>query len=303
LIVLGGPRPPLAQILGELRAKTVAVITAGWQEREDEQGLADVGQGIKAVQLTLHARADEVFARDTVLAAAYKARQIKLKSMQDAYRVRLDHAAQAAKTIGVASASRELRAEEAAASLDHIRHIDAEHLARCLAVHAEFDAAQKPLERPAIAKNVRELRAAIEPCDALVIAGGHVAVLLNRLAMFDVLGLVGKRSIVAWSAGAMTLAERIVLFHDDPPHGQAISEILDAGLARVRGLVILPDARDRLRLDDRERVGELAGRYTPASCITLDPGAQLWIDGDRIVRTVEAQRLDPDGSVQVGWRQ
>ena len=74
MIVLAGPRPPLPQILVELRAKTVAVVTAGWQEREDEAQLAELGDGHEAVALALHARAEEVFARDTELATAYTAR-------------------------------------------------------------------------------------------------------------------------------------------------------------------------------------------------------------------------------------
>src|SRR5207244_5804991 len=100
----------------------------------------------------------------------------------------------------------------------------------------------------------------------------------------DILGLAGDRPIVAWSAGAMALADRIVLFHDDPPHGTAISEILDVGLARAPGLVLLPDASERLHLHDRERVGELAARYAPATSVALDPGAQLWLDGNQIGR-------------------
>lgn len=299
MIVLAGPRPPLPQILGELGVKAAALVTAGWQEREDEPGLVDLG--CAAVPLALHVRADDVFPRDTQLADAYKARQIKLKSLQDAYRVRLDHAAQAARTIGVASINAELRAEEHEASLEMIRNIDRDHLARCQLVHAKYNADLEPLRRAAIARHVKELRALIGPTDALVIAGGHVAVLLNRLRMFDVVGLAGKRPIVAWSAGAMALTERVVLFHDDPPHGQAISEVLDTGLGLAPDVVVLPDASERLHLDDRERVGELAARYTPAACIALDPGAHVWLDDRKVIRTFAARRLQADGSV-VEWK-
>jgi len=92
-----------------------------------------------------------------------------------------------------------------------------------------------------------------------------------------------------------------VLFHDDPPHGQAISEVLDAGLGLARDLVVLPEPRLRLDLDDAVRVGELAQRYAPALCIALDHGAQIWVDDGRAVRGVDAQRLDPGGTVQAGW--
>jgi hypothetical protein len=152
-----------------------------------------------------------------------------------------------------------------------------------------------------VARHIQELRAAIEPTDAVVIAGGHVAVLLNRLQLFAIAELAGPRPIVAWSAGAMALTERVVLFHDDPPHGQAISEVLDTGLGLARDLVVLPEPRLRLHLDDAPRVGELAQRYAPATCVALDHGAQVWVDGGRAIRASSAQRLDTSGRVEQGW--
>jgi hypothetical protein len=305
VIVLCGAQhaePTVPRALRELGVKgPVAIVTAGWQEREGEPGtVAD--PGVPAVELALHRRGEQVFAEDGELAAAYKARQLKLKLMQDAYRVRLEHAAQAARAVAVRSADPALVAEEAAASLELIRHIDRDHLARCRAVHAAFEAEVRPRARRVLARHLQELRGAIEPTDAVVIAGGHVAVLVNRLRLFGIAELAGPRPIVAWSAGAMALTDRVVLFHDDPPHGQAISEVLDAGLGLAPDLVVLPEPRLRLRLDDRARVGELAGRYAPARCIALDHGAQIWVDGGgRISRAAGAQRLDPDGSVEPGW--
>ena len=152
-----------------------------------------------------------------------------------------------------------------------------------------------------LARHVEELQAAIEPTQAIVIAGGHVAVLLNRLRLFGIAELAGRRPIVAWSAGAMALTDRVVLFHDDPPHGEAISEVLDAGLGLARDLVVLPEPRLRLHLDDRVRVGELAQRYAPAVCVAVDHGARLWVEDGRVVRAAEAQRLDPGGRVEQAW--
>jgi hypothetical protein len=201
----------------------------------------------------------------------------------------------------VRSVDPELAAEEYTASLALIRQIDRDHLDRCRAVHAAFEDVWRPQTRTVLARHIAELRAAIEPTQAIVITGGHVAVLLNRLRLFRIAELAGPRPIVAWSAGAMALSERVVLFHDDPPHGQAISEVLDAGLGLARGLVVLPEPRLRLRLDDPARVGELAARHAPAQCIALDHGAQIWVDGGRAIRTSSAQRLDPSGRVEQGW--
>ena len=304
MIVLCGAQhadPTVPRILRELGvAGPVAMITAGWQEREGEPGVV-ADPGVPAVELGLHARGEQLFAEDTALAEVYKARQLKLRMMQDFYRVRLEHAQQAARAVGVRSADPALAAEEHAASLELFRHIDRDHLARCQAVHAAFEAEIQPRSRPSLLRHTDELRRAIEPTGAIVISGGHVAVLLNRLRLFAIAGLAGPRPIVAWSAGAMALTERVVLFHDDPPHGQAISEVLDAGLGLANGLVVLPEPRLRLRLDDTGRVGELAQRYAPATCVALDHGAQIWVDGGAPIRAVGAQRLDPGGSVQAGW--
>ena len=304
MIVLCGAQhaePSVPRVLRELGVRgPVAMISAGWQEREGEPGMV-ADPGVPVVELGLHARGEHVFASDAELADGYKARQLKLKSMQDFYRVRLDHAAQAARAVSVRSADAALAAEEHAASLAVLRFIDGEHLERCRAVHAAFEEALAPRGREVVERHIEELRALIEPTEAVVIAGGHVAVLLNRLRLFEIAELAGARPIVAWSAGAMALTERVVLFHEDPPHGQALSEVLDAGLGLARGLVVLPEPRLRLHLDDAARVGELAARHAPAVCVALDHGAQVWVDGGRAVRGVDAQRLDPGGSVERSW--
>ena len=304
MIVLCGAQhadPSLPRVLRELGVTDrVALVTAGWQEREGEPGVVP-DPGVPVVELALHARGEQVFADDAELAVAYKARQLRLKLMQDFYRVRLDHAEQAARAVAVRSADPDLIAEEHAASVELIRQIDRDHLARCRAVQLAFEATWKPKERAVLARHIRELRVAVEPTSAIVIAGGHVAVLLNRLRLFGIAELVEARPIVAWSAGAMALTDRVVLFHDDPPHGQAISEVLDTGLGLAPGLVVLPEPRLRLDLDDRGRVGELAQRYAPAVCVAVDHDAQIWVDGGHAVRAVAAQRLDPSGTIEATW--
>lgn len=304
MIVLCGAQhaePSLPRVLRQLGITgPAALITAGWQEREGEAGVV-ADPGVPTVELALHARGEQVFTRDTALADAYGARQLKLKLMQDHYRVRLDHAWQAARSVAVRNVDPALGAEEQAASLELLRHIDRDHLARCVAVHEAFEAQMAPHTRPVLARHLAELEKQIAKTDAIVIAGGHVAVLLNRLRLFRIAALAGGRPIVAWSAGAMALTERVVLFHEDPPHGQAISEVLEAGLGLARELVVMPEPRLRLRLDDATRVGELAQRYAPSVCVAVDHGAQIWVEDGRAVRGVDAQRLDVSGQVEKGW--
>jgi len=110
--------------------------------------------------------------------------------------------------------------------------------------------------------------------------------------------LAAGRGVVAWSAGAMALSERVVLFHDSPPQGAGDPEVLDAGLALCRQLVALPHARERLRLEDPVRVALFARRFAPATCVVLDSGARLDWDGVGWTAGAHTQRLERRGVVQ-----
>jgi hypothetical protein len=298
VIVLCGAQhaePSLPRVLRELGVTgPVSLVTAGWQEREGEPGVV-ADPGVPVVELALHQRGDDVFAHDAELASAYKARQLRLKLMQDFYRVRLDHAAQAARAVAVRHAEPDLIAEEWVASLAVIRQIDRDHLDRCRAVHAGFEAAQQPRRHAALARHLAELRALIEPTQALVIAGGHVAVLLNRLKLFGLERALRSRPTTPPPAGAMALAERIVLFHDHPPQGAGNAELFEAGLAVVRGTVFLPHAATRLATSDVGRVALLARRFAPAACYTLDDGSRLLWRGGRLVAAAGSHRLTRTG--------
>ena len=207
-VVLTGPQyvlPHVGGVLRELKVRgPVAVVTAGWQERETDPGLVP-DLGVPTVNLMLHSRAEDVFAKDKDFGAAYKERQTRLRMMQDFYRVRLDHAREAAHSISVRHVEPSLLAEERRASVDSVRHLDRDHLARCASVNGAFDERWPLAGRQHVEAHKKELAALIAPTDAVLIAGGHVAVLLNRLKLFDFMSLIGNRTLIAWSAGAMTL--------------------------------------------------------------------------------------------------
>lgn len=297
-VILLGPQhaqPQIARVLRELGACRAAVITAGWQEREADPAVMPE-LGVPAVNLTLHARGEAVFAGDSAFAAAYKARQTRLKVMQDLYRVRLDRLNDATHAISRRHIDPELLADELAASLALVRELDRDHLARCKAVHAAFHArpAQLDAQRAEIATRLAD-------CDVVVIAGGHVAVLLNRMRLFEIAALWGERPIVAWSAGAMALTEQVVLFHDDPPTGAPICEVLDAGLGLVPDIVVLPNPRVRLRLADREGVARFAQRFRGRACLAMDHRARIDIVDGRAIAGTGNQRLEADGGIAGSW--
>lgn len=301
-ITLLGPQlntPDAAQALREAGITgPVALVTAGYQERETQEGL--LGElGVKTVNLTLHARSEDVFGADPEFAIAYKARQARLRAQHDMYRIRLDHAFEAAKAISVRNLESELMAEEREASVRVLRNLDAEHLMRSQTVTSAFELRWKPSERKAVAKHQKDLKKLLEPTEAVVIAGGHVASLLYRLRLFDVVSLWGKRPIVAASGGAMVLTERIYLFHDFPPHGTGVAEVLDVGLGLVKDLVVLPDPQRRLNFDDREGISRFVRRTAPAACLVLGDGARVFTQRGKVTRTT-AHRLLPTGEVQHG---
>ncbi len=303
-VVLLGPQTVSVDAGRALRdlgvTRDVALITAGWQEREGEDEDLVARLGVSARNLRLHKRSEEVFSEDAELTAAYKSRQERLRHMQDFYRIRLDHADDAAEAIAVRHVEPELLAQEWKVSVEVLKQLDDDHLTRCRRVHGEFDAAWEPWARPSVARHRTELQAILAQCGALVIAGGHVASLLNRMRLFGVMDLAAALPVVAWSAGAMVLTDRVVLFHDHPPYGKNIAQVLDVGFAWAPGLVVLPDPRRRIKLDDQGGIARFAQRMAPATCVALDHGASLTLEGGCVKRAA-ADRLTPDGTVELDW--
>ncbi len=267
VVLLGVQRfdPTLGTAASDLRVTgRIATITAGWQERENEDEELVAHLGRETVNLRLHARGEEIFREDPELRSAHRERQDALRHRQDFYRIRLEHELDAERVIQKRVAPPDIVAEQAEASLHAIRELDSSHLARCARLHAEFEAKWQLPARPAVAKHRREIAQIVESCGAIAIAGGHVATLINRLALFGIGALVKGRVVFAWSGGAMAISERVLLFHDDPPQGPGVSELLDAGLGLVPGVVVLPQPEQRLQLGQRDRVQSLVRRFAPA---------------------------------------
>ena len=304
-IILLGPqrfKPTLAAALEEHGVTgRVATITAGWQERERDEAELGVTLGDRTVNLRLHARGEKVFHADPELKEAHRRKQERLQVLQELYRLRLEGELEAARVVAKRVPDAATLNEEWAMMVDMLRSLDHWHLDRVRATHADYEARLRPAERAAVRTFRRDIAVAIEDTSAVVIAGGHVAVLLNRLKLFDLASLIEDRPIFAWSAGAMALAERVILFHDSPPQGAGISQVLDEGLGLAPGLVPLPSPRQRLRLQDHESVSVMARRYAPAACIALDNGTVIVRDGDHYTHAENVLRLCPNGEIETSW--
>jgi hypothetical protein len=281
--LLGAQRfePTLGQAVHELGITgKIAAITAGWQEREEEDDDLQEHLGGRTVNLSLHARAEEVFRKDPAFAAAHRERQSILRHRQDFYRIRLEHALDAQHVIDTRQAPEDILEDEARASIQAIRDIDEMHLERCTNDWAEFDEKHRPLERPAVKEQLDEITKIVSDCEAIAIAGGHVASLLNRLRLFNIGELARGKVVFAWCGGAMAISERVVLFHHSPPQGQGAAEVLDRGLAFAKGVVVLPQPEFRLRLDDREKIQVMARRFSPAVCLAMPARSRVtWLPG------------------------
>ena len=288
--------PNLREALGRASlGGPVVAITAGWQEREAELGALEEHLGQRVRDLRLYERAEAVFAQDGELQAAYRSRQNDLRQLQDLYRVRLDHAKAAARELFQAPDDSALVRKARRSAIAALRRLDAEHLREIRALHGRFEVTWGAGQRPILARQLADLEQLITAAAVVCIAGGHVAVLLNRLRLFGLGRALRTRPIVAWSAGAMALAERVVLFHDHPPQGAGNAELFEAGLGLLPGAVLLPHARTRLALSDRERVALLAARFAPAHCCTLDDGDLLQWHRGRLTAAVGARRLARTG--------
>lgn len=298
-VILLGPqrkRPTLPDVLAAAGVRDrVAVVTAGLQEGEgDVEVLARLGT--RGVDLRLHARADVLFTSHPDVANAHRERQDFLRAMRRLYDLRLAHAMAALAELERRGAPPEALEWERGEAMTALRELDARHLARVRDVFADWDGKLDLGNRPAVQQHRDEVRQVVRGCEALVIAGGHVAVLANRLRFFAVAeALRDDQTVVAWSAGAMALTERVVVYHDSPPWGPGNAEVFDAGLGLVRDLVALPDASARLRLDDAARVARFARRFAPAACLTLDEPDVLQVRGARVTASAGVRRLDAAG--------
>lgn len=300
LTLLGPQRQPtLVEEIDRLGiGGPVAVVTAGWQEREAEVEEFREHLGRAVVNLELHERLEAVFADDPELFHAHRARQNRLRAMQRLYRYRLDFALEPARELLRRDGDPQLLEPERRAAIEALRELDRRQLERIGEVHRELEERYAPLSRPAVAAHRRELARRLAESAAVAIAGGHVAVLVNRLRLFGVAELIGDLPVFAWSAGAMALTERIVLFHDSPPQGMGNPEVLDLGLGLAPGVVALPHAGKRLRLRDPARVEILARRFAPAVCVPFDPGdPPLAWNGERWSWRSGGRRLTAKGRV------
>lgn len=302
-VILLGPQrlqPTVPEAVAPLvgPGEAVAAVTAGWEERESELLELREGLGHPVESLDLHRRAQDVLREDPELDQALKRRRRNLRALRSIYRLRLRHLVPAAEELLRRIGPDDLMLPEREDAFASLRALDAHYLERIDEIHAAFLETWSQIERPAVARQREELAAILERTAVLCIAGGHVRILHTRLWFFDVMGLLpAAMPIVAWSAGAMVLAERIVLFHDSPPEGRGHHEVLGPGFGLCPGIVPLPHASRRLDLNDEIRVQLLSRRFPDSMCVALDPNSRIDWNGQSWSGPDTTLRLTPTGGL------
>ena len=259
----------------------VAVISAGWRHDEAELSALTRDLGDRIDHIPLYQWFDAHRLADPALAKAYSRRQQRIIDYKGAYRDQLTQtmAAVAAMEARV-ERDPELYGPELHFTHQALRALDARALSRLNELRAEDPTTSQPWDLPGVRAKHDAAAEILSRADAVLVAGGHVGVLRNRMFFFglDVLlpaALARGTGVFAWSAGAMVLTDQIFLFYDDPPEGEGHAEILDSGLGLLPGLRLFPHARRRLRLHDHARMSRLVDRLQPADVVTLEPGAWL----------------------------
>jgi hypothetical protein len=301
-VTLLGPERPdgqLPRVLAEdgVRGR-VALVSAGWRYDEDRDELLRAAiPACEVHNLRLYHRFRELERDHAGLAAAYTQKQDELRKIKDRYRHGITHA------IGMARALWDHKPDAHdpwfRRAVGALRELDTFFLAEARRLHEEFEAAAHPERHAAVRAAQEELEEAVDGASALLVAGGHVGILRNRLAFYGFPSWGGNRPIYAWSAGAMVMCERVVLYHDHTAYGPGIAEMLDHGFGLWRGWVVLPHARERLDVNSAENVTILAARLQPWRAVGLQNGAVFGPDGAFRGTPGSAFTMRSDGGLDV----
>jgi hypothetical protein len=249
----------------------VATVTAGWEEREEEDEELDTVLGHRSRNLRLYHRMFDVLGKDERFASAALSFRDRHDELLSFYRLRLESAMGGVYAVQRRTSAHGTAEAALADAIEAVRRLDDWYSGQLKDLYREIDAQAPAAESDVVAWHRGELAGMLGECAALVLTGGHVGTLLRTLRMFA-LPMPDELPVVAWSAGAMALTSKVVLFHDYAPRGSHEAEVFDRGLGRVPGVIALPHARRRLRLEDRARSSVLARRFRDHRLLLLDDG-------------------------------
>jgi hypothetical protein len=256
----------------------VATINAGWRERESAD--AELGEvlGGRMVNLRLYQRWQELMATDPEYAAAERGLTELLDEQQAVYAQRVFHAVAALDEVNRRDKMSAVRAAAVTDGIRALRALDTWHLTEVAGSRQRFYAATAIGERESVLAHRRELADLVDDSAGLVITGGHVGVLLHLLHVFGLVAMI-KEPVITWSAGAMALSDRVVLFGTHRPAGRRLPEVWAEGLGVFSGALTFPHPRHRLPMHDPYQLALLARRFKDWTCLLFDDGARVDLTG------------------------
>lgn len=253
---------------------SVATVNAGWRERESADAeLGDVLGG-RMVNLRLYQRWTELITHDHEYAAAERKLQDDLEEQQAVYALRLFHAVAALDEVHRRDKMPDVQAAAVADGIRALRDLDTWHLAEVSRSRQQFYRTTEIGSRATVAAHRRELAELIDASAGMVITGGHVGVLLHLLHVFGLAAMI-KPPVITWSAGAMALSERVVLFGAHRPAGRRLPEVWAEGLGVYTGVIPFPHPRHRLPMHDPYQLALLARRFKGWTCLLFDDGVRV----------------------------
>lgn len=289
------PDPILPRVLEGVNGP-VALISAGWRYDEDRDEPLRDAIGRPVHNLRLYGAFQDIERDAPDLAAAHTRKQAALKAVKTVYRDAIVSSLAGVQKLW--SDRRDPGCPWFRQAVRHLQEVDALFLAECDRLHEEFAATERPLQHPRVQAVRDRIGDALAQCSAVLIAGGHVGVLRNRMAFFGLDTALRGHRVIAWSGGAMVLAERILLYHDHTTYGVGLAEYLDRGFGLVPGAVFLPHAEQRLDLGSADNVAILAARLAPLRAIGLQNGGGIGPDGLAFGRAGAVTELGLDGAVR-----
>ncbi|GAA3702889.1 hypothetical protein GCM10022204_20060 [Microlunatus aurantiacus] len=274
---------------------SVATVNAGWRERESADTELGEVLGGRMVNLRLYQRWQELVNEDPDYAAAERGLTELLEEQQTVYAQRLFHAVAAIEEVNRRDKMSTVRAAAVADGIRALRALDTWHLAEVASSRHRFYAETSIGDRESVRRHRLELAELVHDSAGLVIAGGHVGVLLHLLHVFGLVTMI-KEPVITWSAGAMALSDRVVLFGTHRPAGRRLPEVWAEGLGVFPGALVFPHPRHRLPMHDPYQLALLARRFKSWSCLLFDDGARVDLTGSW-PPPVGARWLTRDGAV------
>ena len=169
--------------------------------------------------LRLYGRLSDVLDTDDHFAAAALAHRDAMDELAGIYSLRLQRALDSVYAVRAGPLAHDIAD---AAFDDAVRGGPRRSTPGTCAPSTSCTASSRPPRRPTssepIARHRGEVAELLRDAAVLAIAGGHVGILLRCLRLFAVVPSP-ELPVVAWSAGAMALTERVVLYNDRGPQG------------------------------------------------------------------------------------